>query len=102
MIFQQKISKNFLSGQKSNLNFKNRGYFQRRTYALGFKKKVADSTRIPGKKVADSTGFRGKKVADSKFGIPRTPRIPGFRDSGIPGFQREKNPGIPRDSWDST
>ena len=78
---------------------------QRRTYALGFQKKVADSTRIPGKKVADSTGFQGKKVADSKVGIPGIPRIPGFRDSGIPGFQREKNPGIPRDScdsWDST
>ena len=53
---------------------------QRRTYALGFQKKVADSTRIPGKKVADSTRIPGKKVA----GILLTPL--GFRDSGILGF----------------
>ena len=54
------------------------GHIQRRTYALGFQKKVADSTRIPGKKVADSTRIPEKKVAE----IPLTPI--GFRDSGIP------------------
>ena len=44
------------------------------------KKKVADSTRIPGKKVADSTRIPEKKVA----GILLTPL--GFRDSGFLGF----------------
>ena len=64
---------------------------QRRTDALGFQKKVADSTRIPGKKVADSTRIPEKKVADSSripgkkvAGILLTPL--GFRDSGILGF----------------
>ena len=36
-------------------------YWQRRTYALGFQKKVADSTRIPEKKVADSSRIPGKE-----------------------------------------
>ena len=53
---------------------------QRRTYALGFQNKVADSTRIPEKKVADSSRIPGKKVA----GILLTPLR--FRDSGFPGF----------------
>ena len=60
-----------------NINFV---HIQRRTYALGFQKKVADSTRIPGKKVADSTRIPEKKVA----GILLTPL--GFRDYGILGF----------------
>ena len=55
------------------------------------KKKVADSTRIPGKKVADSTRIPEKKVADSSripgkkvAGILLTPL--GLRDSGFPGL----------------
>ena len=53
---------------------------QRRTYALGFQNKVADSTRIPEKKVADSSRIPGKKVA----GILLTAL--GLRDSGFPGL----------------
>ena len=59
---------------------KRNGFLQRRTYALGFQNKVADSTRTPEKKVADSSRIPGKKVA----GILLTPL--GLRDSGFPGF----------------
>ena len=55
---------------------------QRRTYALGFQNKVADSTRIPEKKVADSSRIPGKKVAGI---LLNSTRIPGFRVSGILG-----------------
>ena len=36
MVFQQKISKTFLSGQKSNFNFQNRGYFGQKKYSVNF------------------------------------------------------------------
>ena len=68
------------SGTMFTRGFPLYGYVQRRTYALGFQNKVADSTRIPEKKVADSSRIPGKNVA----GILLIPL--GFRDSGFPGF----------------
>ena len=37
-IFEQKISKTFLSGQKSNFNFQNRGYFWKKKCSAKFLK----------------------------------------------------------------
>ena len=52
MIFRQKISKYFLSGQKSNINFQNRGK----------KKRVRKSEKsIPRKKKKEKKRKRKKK-----------------------------------------